>query len=111
MDKQMVRHLTATVAYRFAKQVKGAADEFGLFDAGSSVVAPVGIVNHMTLVIRYGQMLIDEEIQPTQPNTSGLCEAAREFHQALNQLDDMLIKGEKMIKYCARLCRGHWQMC
>jgi len=102
----MIRHLTATVAYRFAKQVKAAPTHFATFDAGNDVVSPVKIVNHITVVIRFAQQLIDKTIKPTAPKTKNISEAAEIFHNALQLLDEMLLERDIEEKVLCQIIQG-----
>jgi hypothetical protein len=50
---QLLRHFSATLAYRTQKAVRGAPEGFASFSAGSRVRTPQEIVCHMTSVLGY----------------------------------------------------------
>jgi hypothetical protein len=50
---QAVRHVLATLAYRFHKAVHGAPDAFAELDAGHGIRSPRAIVHHMNGVLGY----------------------------------------------------------
>lgn len=60
-DREFVRHVVATIAYRTAKAIRGAPETFGTFRAGPSSRTPTEIIAHMgdlfywTLTMAEGQ--------------------------------------------------------
>ncbi|MEM7736176.1 MAG: hypothetical protein AAF267_10330 [Deinococcota bacterium] len=54
-NTHMLRHLLATLAYRFHKTVVNAPTEFADLDAGYGIRNPLAIVHHMNGVLGYAK--------------------------------------------------------
>lgn len=92
-----LRHGLATLAYRFAKSVRGADPSFGDFDPGAGVRPPREIVRHLTQLVAWMRLRCrggppgrDAGTDPAPLDWPG--EVAR-FHATLEELDNLVETG------------------
>ena len=89
---QAVRHVLATLAYRFQKAVRGAPESFTELDAGHGIRTPREIVHHMNGVLGYlreGVARGDPDAWYDHPELDLAGEIAA-LHASLHELDDLL---------------------
>lgn len=89
---QAVRHVLATLAYRFQKAVHGAPEHFAELDAGFGIRMPRQIVHHMNGVLGYLRVGVargDEDVWYERPELDLPGEIAA-FHASLQELDQLL---------------------
>jgi hypothetical protein len=55
IERRLLRHFLAALAYRTQKALRGAPEEFGSFQAGNQVRTPAELVRHMTSVLGYSR--------------------------------------------------------
>lgn len=94
-EREFLRHLLATLAYRGSKCLRGAPATFALFDAGEGKT-PLAILSHIGDLLDWTYSLIQGEKRwrAAVPESWEL-EAAR-FHAALERLDQRLASPEPM---------------
>ena len=84
--QKAVRHILATIAYRFGKIVIDIDAHFGDFEAGNGVRKPNEIVNHITKVLLFAKEAFDEERPGDLKVLDFEAEVAR-FYVVLKELD------------------------
>ena len=60
MKNQFLRHLLATIKYRFEKSLLNSTDHFGDFTLGKGSRSPSEIIRHMYEVIRWARITAEE---------------------------------------------------
>ncbi len=90
----LIRHTLATLAYRAAKAIRGAPDEFATFRISAETRTPGEILAHMGDLIDWAQSLVrgKHEWRPIAPQ--GWDADAARFHASLQLLDTMLALDE-----------------
>lgn len=89
---QTVRHVLATLAYRFHKAIEGAPDGFAELGAGHGIRTPREIVHHMNGVLGYlreGVAHGAEDFWYEHPELD-LADEIVALHTSLNELDHLL---------------------
>jgi len=89
-NKDLLRHLLATLAYRFAKQVKDSQPTFGDFEAGSGVKTPRDLVRYLTQLLLYLEKFLDERISIEPLSSLDWQAEIDRFFAAATQLDEMM---------------------
>lgn len=84
--QKAVRHILATIAYRFGKIVIDVDAQFGDFEAGKGVKKPNEIVNHITKVLLFAKEAFGEERPGDLKLLDFEAEVAR-FYVVLKELD------------------------
>jgi hypothetical protein len=103
---QMLRHCIATVAYRGAKAIRGAAPEFAQFRAAEGVRSPGEILAHVgdlydwALSLARGKQSWHDSTPLPWPQESD------RFHAALKAFDDYLASGEALHCTAEELLQG-----
>ncbi len=91
MDRTLLRHFVAAIAYRTQKALRGAPPHYPHFSAGHQLRTPVEILRHMTSVLGYARTFFVGGIYPITPEP--LVDFAAEqgrFHEMLASLDALL---------------------
>lgn len=84
--QKAIRHILATIAYRFNKTVTNVDVAFGDFEAGNEVKTPNEIIHHITRVLLFAKEVFNEEAPGSIELLSFREETAR-FQKILNELD------------------------
>jgi hypothetical protein len=107
MNNQFLRHLIATINYRFQKSIQNSSDNFGAFNLGKGSRSPVEIVNHMYQVLRSTRIFIKDEKLDHQsaPQLSWTGEINR-FKVELAEVDKLLVHQEVNLAYTKKLIQG-----
>jgi hypothetical protein len=92
MKNQLLRHLLATLAYRFQKCIQGAPEGFGTFQAGADVRSPAEIVNHMTHLFYYVESVLKDQERRPAPESPDMSGEVVQFHDGLKLIDDLLVE-------------------
>jgi hypothetical protein len=87
-----LRHGLATLAYRFAKSVRGADSSYGDFDPGAGARPPREIVRHLTQLVRGMVVRFRGGSAEDPPPLDWNGEVAR-FHLELERLDQLVEAG------------------
>ncbi len=83
-----LRHLLATIAYRFNKSVQFANGNFPMLDIGHGVRKPIEILHHMNHVLSYAKHLITSEERVKQTLKSWTAEVEL-FKNQLAMIDQL----------------------
>lgn len=107
IDNELLRHLIATILYRFEKSVKGSAKDFGHFSLGHGSRSPLAIVHHMNEVIYATGFFMAHETLPEAsiPPLSFEKETER-FRNELNKVAQLLAHRPLDLNYSKRLLQG-----
>ena len=102
---ELLRHLVATIAYRFQRVVNQCDPEFGDFSVGEGVRTPREITHHMRDVIAatYEKLVDQPRVKLVEESWQG--EIAT-FHQALEALDQALISSSASELLFKKLLQG-----
>ncbi|MBO9130890.1 hypothetical protein [Bacillus sp. 165] len=92
MESKFLRHYIATVAYRAAKAIEDAPENYPEFELGAGVRQPIEILNHMGNVLAYALQSYGYEAEGVTETGSWEGEAER-FYQSLEKLDEAVDKG------------------
>lgn len=94
MDPQrdLLRHLLASLAYRTQKALRGAPDSFGDFSAGNKVRTPSDVVRHMASLIGYARTFFHGGSYRPAPLPTLSAEVAR-LHEQIALLGQDLASG------------------
>lgn len=107
MENELLRHLLATISYRFEKVVKHMEPNFGTFSVGSGTRTPQEILNHMYQVLHVTGVFIQEErfikVTPEQLPLQGEIDR---FHTELTKVDEILAAKPLEVSYAKRLIQG-----
>ncbi len=94
MDRDTLRHVLATLAYRIRQVVEEVPEGYPDFDAGYGVRSPVEILHHMSGVLGFAVGCFGEG--PRQRLESlPWAEELRRFEDTLKELDGHLEKGDE----------------
>ena len=88
---KLLRHLLATIAFRFQKAVNGTSQQYAQLVVGQGVRPPLEIVNHMSNVLEYARSKFTDTPRVTQ-ELLGWQGEIRRFHEILFTLDEFLEK-------------------
>ena len=88
----LIRHLLATLRYRFSGAIHAASPDYPQFDAGNGVRKPVEILHHMCQVLRYAQYVLDKNVTLKVDKKEWEKEVAQ-FYLEIKQLDQYLASG------------------
>ena len=89
--RKVLRHATATIAYRGAKALRGAPPEFAQFKAGPTTRTPLEILTHIGDLLEVSAARLRGPAQwKTAPPDTWERQVAR-FHSALASIDQALV--------------------
>lgn len=95
MDPQPLRHLLATIGYRFDAAVEGAPETYLDFDAGQGIRAPRELVAHCVHVLRIARSSFEPDLEPSAPVGVSWAELGSLLHLELALLDGHLEQGTR----------------
>jgi len=105
-DRELFRHLVATVAYRSAKVARAVPESFANFQPGPSSRTPVEILAHMGDLFDWAlSMAKGTPKWNSAPPQSWDVESARLF-AAIRAFDDLLASGTELHYELTRLTQG-----
>lgn len=90
--QQILRHFLAVLAYRTRKALKGAPDDFGVFQAGGDVRTPQELLDHMNNLLIYTLAAFRGEPSDEMEVTSNIQLAEQNFYSLLEELSQVLAK-------------------
>lgn len=94
MDRTLLRHFLAAIAYRTQKALRGAPPHYPDFSAGRQLRTPVEILRHMTSVLGYARTFFVGGSYPFHPDPlPTFAEEQERFHAMLHALDELLAQG------------------
>ena len=107
MKNEYLRHILATINYRFQKSVKDTEDSFGDFNLGKGSRSANEIINHMYHNLTSARIYLEEEkIEDKRPDKLNLKMEIERFSQELKNIDQTLTDIELEIGYSKRLLQG-----
>ncbi|HLY68713.1 MAG TPA: hypothetical protein VKR53_03220 [Puia sp.] len=92
IQRETIRHLLASLAYRTQKAIRGAGADFPDFSAGHGVRTPIQLIRHMSDVIGYARTFFIGGIFRAEP-LSSFAEEVERFHFLLGDLSAHLAAG------------------
>ena len=92
-DRDILRHMLATLAYRGGKAIRGAPAGFGTFRAEGAMNTPVSLLAHVGDLIQWCHRWSggDESYKVSEPLEWDL--EVRRFHESLDSFDQYLASG------------------
>jgi len=107
MKNELLRHVIATIKYRFEKSVNDSLKAFGSFSAGQGSRSAKEIIHHMYDVLYSTRYFIENEELPTeQPHGLTFTREIERFRLELETLDQVLASEELPLSYAKRLIQG-----
>jgi len=107
MKNEFLRHIIATIKYRFDKSVVDSKENFGEFDLGKGSRTPVEIINHMYHVLYSTRIFLEEKrFNDKQSEKLSLQKEIKRFNSELINVDRALDVNELPINYSKRLLQG-----
>ncbi|MEM7585339.1 MAG: hypothetical protein AAF560_18260 [Acidobacteriota bacterium] len=94
MDRETLRHVVATLAYRTRQILEEVPEGYPDFDAGHGVRSPLEILKHMSSVLCYASLCFEGEAwQHLEPLTWE--DEKQRFEDTLHRLDEHLRSGSE----------------
>ncbi len=84
--QKAIRHILATIGYRFNKTVIDVDTAFGDFEAGNDVKKPTEIIHHVTHLLFFAKQAFGEDA-PSKLELLSYREEIARFYKILNELD------------------------
>jgi len=95
VQRKLLKHFLAALAYRTQKAVRGAPPQFANFRAGEKVRTPLELIRHMDSVLGYSRtFFIGGSYRP--PETENFAEAIAHFHEVVEDIARHLDAGSAM---------------
>ncbi len=104
-ERDYLRHVLATLAYRGGKFLKGAPPEFASFDTGKGHT-PLVILSHIGDLLDWALRHAQGESRWTSAPLGDWDQQTARFHEALARLDAYLASGEPLRCEWQRLFQG-----
>jgi hypothetical protein len=92
-QRQLLRHLIATVAYRTAKAVRGAPSGFADHQAPGGVKTPVQVLAHMGDLMEWALRMVQGNKEWREATPLSLEQESERFFGSLKAIDDFLASG------------------
>lgn len=95
MDPDLLRHLLATISYRFGAAVEDAPDGFDAFDPGAGVRTPSGLLEHCVYVLQLARASFEPGLEPnpSMGEAASWAERTDALRRELELLDAHVAKG------------------
>ena len=107
MKNEFLRHIIASIKYRFNKSVVDSKEHFGAFNIGKGSRNPREIINHMYQVLYSTRIFLEEERFTTeQVEKLTFSEEIERFNHELINTDHALDVNELPVNYAKRLIQG-----
>ncbi len=100
-----LRHLLATIAYRFQTSIKHANESFVSLQVDQGVRPPVELLHHMVMVLEYGKTMLTKQ-EMVKDDLSNWVEQVALFHIKLTELDNLLQETEPDETIALKLVQG-----
>jgi hypothetical protein len=104
-QRQLLRHLIATLAYRTAKTVRGAPDAFADYQAPGGVKTPVRVLAHMGDLMEWALRMVQGNKEWRETTPLPLEQESERFFGSLKAMDDLLAS-EAPLQSVERLVQG-----
>ncbi|MCH8032377.1 MAG: hypothetical protein IH950_01305 [Bacteroidetes bacterium] len=107
MKNEYLRHILATINYRFQKSVRNSEIDFGDFSAGKGSRTPNEIINHMYYVLSAARIyILEEQFEKEMPEKLNLKLEIDRFNSELRSIDKVLANNKLGINFSKRLLQG-----
>jgi len=107
MKNELLRHVVATIRYRFEKSVADSNENFGAFTLGKGSRNPIAVINHMYQVLHSTRVFLEEErFIAESPEKLLLPEEIERFHRELINTDAAFDMAELPLNYSKKLLQG-----
>ncbi len=107
MKNEFLRHIIATIKYRFDKSIKDSKENFGEFNLGKGSRSPIEIINHMFYVLSSTRIYLEEDrFYNELPDKLTLSQEIERFNLELIDIDKALGVNELPVNYSKRLLQG-----
>lgn len=104
--REMLRHVVATIAYRAAKAVRGAAPEFGAFRAGEGSRTAGEILAHMGDLFDWGLSIAEGRERWTGSEPLPWPQEVERFFAAVQRLEEYLASAAPLGSSAEKLFQG-----
>jgi hypothetical protein len=104
--REMLRHVVATIAYRAAKAVRGAAPEFGAFRAGEGSRTAGEILAHMGDLFDWGLSIAEGRERWTGSEPRPWPQEVERFFAAVQRLEEYLASPAPLASSAEKLFQG-----
>jgi hypothetical protein len=104
-QRQLIRHLLATLAYRTAKALRGAPEGFADYQAPGGVKTPVRVLAHMGDLMEWALRMAQGNSEWRQVSPLPLDQESQRFFGSLQGLDDFLAS-DAPLQSVERLLQG-----
>jgi hypothetical protein len=104
-QRQLIRHLLATLAYRTAKALRGAPEGFADYQAPGGVKTPVGVLAHMGDLMEWALRMAQGNREWREVSPLPLDLESQRFFGSLKGLDDFLAS-DAPLQSVERLLQG-----
>ncbi len=107
MYSKFLRHLVASVVYRFNKSIRSYPEGFGDFSLGKDSRTSEEIVNHLFHLARFSRMAVEKSTEKTQPPEKlDLSGEIERFLGEMRSLDKALKETEIGDEFTNKLIQG-----
>ena len=105
-NRELLRHMLATIAYRGGKTLRGAPDGFGATSAGPDSRTAVQILSHMGDLFAWGLALADGEHRWSETQSDDWDAQVERFYAGLAAVDERLASPEPLGRPAEKLMQG-----
>jgi hypothetical protein len=105
-DRDLLRHALATLAYRAAKALRDAPDDFGSYQVGPTTREPVEILGHMGDLMEWGLSIAEGRQRWSDTRSESWDEQLERFFGALAAFDAYLASDEPLGRPASKLLQG-----
>ena len=106
-NNEFLRHILATVAYRFQKSLRKYSSEFGDFSLGNGTRTTTEIVYHIFRVLNATKLyILENNFKTDEPEELSLNLEIKRFNNELIELDKVLVNTEIDQNFAKRLLQG-----
>jgi len=107
MNNELLRHILATIKYRFERSVSGSTGTFGDFSLGKDSRSAKEIIHHMNEVIYSTRFFVEHESLPQERlEEVSFEEESERFITELKKIDRLLDQHQLHVNYAKRLFQG-----
>jgi len=104
-QRQLIRHLLATLAYRTAKALRGAPESFADYQAPGGVKTPLRVLAHMGDLMEWALRMVQGNKEWREATPLPLVPESERFFATLKGLDEFLASGAPL-QSVERLVQG-----
>jgi len=104
-QRQLIRHLLATLAYRTAKALRGAPESFADYQAPGGVKTPVRVLAHMGDLMEWALRMVQGDKEWREATPLPLVPESERFFATLKGLDEFLAS-DAALQSVERLVQG-----